>query len=47
MLLKGGPPLTTKSLFAFTKVSLLKAATALEGMGARLKLASIWSEPAT
>lgn len=39
--LKGGLPLTTHSLFAFAKVSLLQAATALEGMGARLEIVSI------
>lgn len=45
--LKGGQPLTTGSLFAFAKVSLLQAATALEGMGARLEIVSISSEPTT
>ncbi|MGH3569941.1 MAG: DUF6119 family protein [Pseudonocardia sp.] len=46
VLLKDGVPLTANSLFAFAKVSLLQAATALEGMGARLEIVSIernWS----
>jgi uncharacterized protein (TIGR04141 family) len=41
VLLKDGLPLTADSLFAFAKVSLLQAATALEGMGARLEIVSI------
>ena len=40
-MLKDGVPLTSKSLFAFAKVSLLHAATALQGMGARLEIVSI------
>lgn len=43
VLLKDGLPLTTDSLFAFAKVSLLQAATALQGMGARLEIVSIAS----
>lgn len=43
--LKGGLPLTADSLFAFAKVSLLQAATALEGMGAQLEIVSIPSGP--
>jgi uncharacterized protein (TIGR04141 family) len=39
--LKGGLQLTTNSMFAFAKVSLLQAATALEGMGAQLEIVSI------
>jgi uncharacterized protein (TIGR04141 family) len=39
--LKNGLPLTSNSLFAFAKVSLLQAATALDGMGARLEIVSI------
>lgn len=38
---KDGLPLTPDSLFAFAKVSLLQAATALDGMGARLEIVSI------
>jgi uncharacterized protein (TIGR04141 family) len=41
VLLKDGLPLTADSLFAFAKVSLLQAATALEGMGARLEIISL------
>lgn len=41
VMLKDGVPLTSKSLFAFAKVSLLHAATALQGMGARLEIVSI------
>ncbi|MGH3919962.1 MAG: hypothetical protein ACRDSG_13155 [Pseudonocardiaceae bacterium] len=36
-----GVPLISTSLFAFAKVSLLHAATALQGMGARLEVVSI------
>lgn len=41
IMLKGGVPLTSDSLFAFAKVSLLHTATVLEGMGARLEIVSI------
>ncbi|MGH3829052.1 MAG: DUF6119 family protein [Pseudonocardiaceae bacterium] len=41
VMLKDGIPLTSTSLFAFAKVSLLHAATALQGMGARLEIVSI------
>jgi len=41
VMLKDGAPLTPTSLFAFAKVSLLHAATALQGMGARLEIVSI------
>jgi uncharacterized protein (TIGR04141 family) len=41
VLLKDGAPLTSQSLFAFAKVSLLHTATALQGMGARLEIVSI------
>lgn len=41
ILLKDGVPLTPDTLFAFAKVSLLHAATALQGMGARLEIVSI------
>lgn len=41
VLLKDGMALTADSLFAFAKVSLLQAATALDGMGARLEIVSI------
>ncbi len=41
VLLKNGLPLTADSLFAFAKVSLLQAVTALEGMGARVEVVSI------
>jgi len=46
-MLKDGVPLTSKSLFAFAKVSLLHAATALQGMGARLEIVSISSTSST
>jgi uncharacterized protein (TIGR04141 family) len=45
--LKSGLPLTPDSLFAFAKVSLLHAATALDGMGARLEIVSIPRGPAS
>lgn len=45
ILLKNGQKLTSDSLFAFAKVSLLQAATALEGMGARLEVVGIAREP--
>jgi uncharacterized protein DUF6119 len=41
ILLKDGQVLTTNSLFAFAKVSLLQAKTAPDGMGARLEIVSI------
>lgn len=41
ILLKDGVPLTPASLFAFAKVSLLHAVTALEGMGVRVEIVSI------
>jgi uncharacterized protein (TIGR04141 family) len=41
VMLKDGAPLTSTSLFAFAKVSLLHTATALQGMGARLEIVSI------
>ena len=41
VMLKDGAPLTSTSLFAFAKVSLLHAANALLGMGARLEIVSI------
>ncbi|MGH3916284.1 MAG: DUF6119 family protein [Pseudonocardiaceae bacterium] len=41
VMLKDGVPLTSKSMFAFAKVSLLHAATVLQGMGARLEIVSI------
>ncbi|MFC4056082.1 DUF6119 family protein [Actinomadura syzygii] len=41
ILLKGGVPVTSESLFAFAKVSLLNTATALEGMGAHVEVVSI------
>lgn len=39
--LKDGRAVTPDSLFAFAKVSLLQAATALDGLGARLEVVSI------
>ncbi|WP_336215026.1 DUF6119 family protein [Nonomuraea sp. LPB2021202275-12-8] len=41
ILLKDGVPLTPDSLFAFAKVSLLHAVTALEGMGVRVEIVPI------
>jgi len=41
IMLKDGVPLTSQSLFAFAKVSLLHTATALQGMGVRVEIASI------
>lgn len=41
VLLKGGVPVTSSSLFAFAKVSLMHLATALESTGARLQVVSI------
>jgi uncharacterized protein (TIGR04141 family) len=41
IMLKDGVPLTSQSLFAFAKVSLLHAATALHGMGVRVEIAPI------
>lgn len=41
IMLKDGVPLTSESLFAFAKVSLLHAATALQGMGVHVEIASI------
>lgn len=41
VLLKDGVTLTADTMFAFAKVSLLQAATALQGMGARLEVVSI------
>jgi uncharacterized protein (TIGR04141 family) len=41
ILLKDGIPLTAQSLFAFAKVSLLHAVTALQGMGVRVEIAPI------
>lgn len=41
IMLKDGVPLTVDSLFAFAKVSLLNAATALQGMGCQLEIVSI------
>jgi len=41
ILLKDGVSLTSQSLFAFAKVSLLHAATALQGMGVHVEIASI------
>jgi uncharacterized protein (TIGR04141 family) len=47
ILLKDGVPLTPDSLFAFAKVSLLHAVTALEGMGVRVEIVSISRTSAT
>jgi uncharacterized protein (TIGR04141 family) len=41
ILLKEGVPVTVGTLFAFAKISLLHTATMLEGMDARLEIASI------
>jgi uncharacterized protein (TIGR04141 family) len=41
ILLKGGKPITVDSLFAFAQVSLLQAATALQGMGATVEVVAI------
>ena len=41
IMLKDGVPLTVDSLFAFAKVSLLNAATALQGIGCQLEIVSI------
>lgn len=41
VMLRDGLPLTVDSLFSFATVSLLRAATELEGMGARLEVVSI------
>lgn len=41
IMLKDGIPVTVDSLFAFAKISLLHTATMVEGMGARLEIASI------
>ncbi|PXX68522.1 uncharacterized protein (TIGR04141 family) [Nocardia tenerifensis] len=41
ILLKGGKPITVGSLFAFAQVSLLQAATALQGMGATVEIVAI------
>ena len=41
IMLNDGKPVTADSLFAFAKISLLQAARALEGMGARLEIISI------
>jgi uncharacterized protein (TIGR04141 family) len=41
IMLKDGVPLTVDSLFAFAKVSLLHAATALQAMGCQLEIVSI------
>lgn len=41
ILLKGGRPITVDSLFAFAQVSLLQAATALQGMGATVEIVAI------
>jgi hypothetical protein len=40
-MLKDAVPLTAESLFAFAMVSLLHAATALQGMGDRVEIAPI------
>ncbi|MFI6498905.1 DUF6119 family protein [Nonomuraea typhae] len=47
ILLKDGALLTPDSLFAFAKVSLLHAVTALEGMGVRVEIVSISRTSAT
>ncbi|OKI15455.1 hypothetical protein A6A25_14210 [Saccharothrix sp. CB00851] len=41
IMLKDGTTLTPETLFSFAKVSLLHAATSLQGMGVRLEIASI------
>jgi uncharacterized protein (TIGR04141 family) len=41
IMLKDGTPLTPDTLFSFAKVSLLHAATSLQGMGVHLEIASI------
>ncbi|MFD9599937.1 DUF6119 family protein [Streptomyces sp. NPDC059970] len=41
--LKRGVPLTADSLFAFSQVSLLQTALALQGMGAKVEVVPIWA----